>query len=221
MDTSLTLKPIELIDIGIDKLTKIPIPILSDNMISIYNIDESGIPIDSLSFIINTSLSINGLSGSCTINSVYPITLTFNWGNNRFNQVNISGNTTIDENSGFYYDSNGTYTILITGGVSLITNFEMINQGITSILPYNLKKLTFFNLSGNSLTTINMDGLIYLKYIYLQYNKIIDVDFDIYIAADTFLSFNGYINTVGNSSPTIYSEIDRNNLISKGWTLTY
>lgn len=45
MDTLLTLKPIELIDIGIDKLTKIPIPILNENVVSDWDYDSMNLPI--------------------------------------------------------------------------------------------------------------------------------------------------------------------------------
>ena len=45
MDPKLNLKPIELIDVGIDKFTKIPIPILNENMISTFEM-ENNVPSD-------------------------------------------------------------------------------------------------------------------------------------------------------------------------------
>ena len=96
----------------------------------------------------------------------------------------------------------------------------MNDQGLTSVSLTNLKKLITLDLSNNYLTTININGLIYLKYIYLGYNNISDVDYDIYISADTFLSLNGTIDTTGNALPTVYSEQDRNSLKIKGWVLS-
>jgi hypothetical protein len=51
-------------------------------------------------------------------------------------------------------------------------------------------------------------------------NDVID---DLYIEADTFLTFGGTMSTIGttNGKPSIYSDISRNSLNSKGWNLSY
>jgi len=218
MDTSLTLKPVELIDIGIDKLTKLPIPILNDNIISTLTVDDDNIPIDSLIFVINTLK--NSLSVSFTIVSSNSMTLSADWGDGKVAQkINI-----IEENENvinYDYDDNGIYTINISGGVSLINSLVMNNQGVTSIIIRNLKKLNILSLKKNYLSTIDINGLIELNSINVSGNSILDVDYDIYIPANTFLSYNGNIDTTGNALPTSYSDLDRNSLLSKGWTIIY
>jgi hypothetical protein len=74
MDPKLKLKPVELIDIGIDKLTKIPTPILNNNTISTYTV-ENGVPIDT--FVINFNAFYSNQTLITTISSDYEINLNF------------------------------------------------------------------------------------------------------------------------------------------------
>lgn len=217
MDTLLTLKPIELIDIGIDKLTKIPIPILNENVVSDWDYDSMNLPIDYIVIEYDGSYEFNS-----NINSKIPITITFDWGDGSSSNQNI-GLGGIGNQTGHTYAQSGIYTINIIGPVSLI-NSLIIGSGMTSINLSECKSLEYLDLRNNKLTTIDLDGLINLKNISLQNNNIVDVDYDIYIIADTFPISNTstyLINTFGNSPPTIYSEEARNSLIIKGWGLTY
>lgn len=214
MDTLLTLKPIELIDVGIDKLTKLPVPILNDNIVSNWEYDGFNLPIDYIIIEFDGSKDFN-----CYISAKIPITLTFNWGDDS-NSQNYSFNPYNTVPIKQYLES-GIYTINIIGPVSLITELK-IGSGVRSIYLKDCKNLQSLDLSNNYLTTIDLDGLINLYHIDVSNNDIVDVDYDIYITADTvpisILNASKYlINTYGNSLPTIYSKENRDSLYYKGW----
>lgn len=218
MDPKLKLKPTELIDIGIDKYTKIPVPILSSNMISIFDI-ENGIPTDSFIFKYNSNYDLNF---SATIILDYPITLSIDYGDGfTENRIMLTGGTTIGRN----YTSAITYTITITGWLDKVVGIISNNGSISSISLNYVKKLSYLDLSNNRLTNLELDGLVYLNTIKLDDNyfpnNIID---DLYIITDTFLTFNGNMSTTGtnNGKPSIYSNSAITSLSSyKGWTLLY
>jgi hypothetical protein len=217
MDSKLKFKPIELLDIGIDKLTKIPIPILNDNIISTFDM-ENGVPTDS--FILTYDAS-SGYTFQMTLTSSDTILLSLDYGDGSTGSFLIStGGTPVTHT----YLSAITYTITASGWLEKITNFICLN-GITHVEINNIKKLNYLDLSNNHLTKLNLDGMIYLNFINLEDNYLSndEVD-DIYIVADTFLTFAGYINTVGtnNGKPSVYSEASREDLdLNKNWTLSY
>lgn len=225
MDPNLRLKPIELLDIGIDKHTKIPIPILNNNVISTFNMDN-GVPVDSFIFTFDSTYSNKGVSA--TISSTYNIILSFNWGDGSAvdNWTITSGGTSVSH----IYTSATTYTITAYGWLEKINSLIILPSGstyggITAANILALKKLTNLNLSNNRLTKLSLDGMIYLNNISLDNNYLTnDVIDDLYIEADTFLTFNGNMSTLGttNGKPSIYSDFARNSLTSyKGWTLNY
>lgn len=219
MDPKLKLKPTELIDIGIDKYTKIPVPILTTNMVSTIDI-ENGVPTDSFIFTYNANYSLNF---SATINLNYPLTLSIDYGDGfTENRMMLSGGTTIGRN----YTSAHTYTITVTGWLDKVIGIISNNGAITSASLTYVKKLVNLDLSNNRLTNLDLYGLVYLNTMILDNNYFPnDVIDDLYIVADTFLTFNGLISSTGtnNGKPSIYSESARNSLSSayKGWELIY
>lgn len=221
MDPNLKLKPIELLDIGIDKHTKIPIPILNNNVISTFDM-ENGIPVDSFVLTLDARY---GTSFNATVNSTYNIILSFNWGDSNLVEPwsITSGGTSITHT----YASAITYTITVYGWLEKINSLIISSGGITRANILSLKKLSSLDLSNNRLTNLTLDGMIYLNNISLDNNYLTnDVIDDLYIEADTFLTYYGNKNmsTVGtnNGKPSIYSEYARYSLTSyKGWTLNY
>lgn len=224
MDPKLTLKPIELIDIGIDKLTKIPVPILYDNMISTFDI-EDGVPTDSCFFEFDAKYSNKIFS--ITIVSDYLINLSFNYGDNSNiqNFLITTGGTSIL----YEFASAITYTITISGWIEKIKSISVLSVsgdgGVLSAILSKIKKLSYLDLTNNRLTNLNLNGLIYLNTIKLDDNYLPnDVIDDLYIEADTFLTFNGNMSTTGNNNgkPSVYSNQSRNSLeVYKGWILNY
>lgn len=218
MDSKLFFKPSELIDIGIDKLTKIPVPILNNNVISTYD-TANGVPSDS--FI----LTFIGTEFSVYLESDYNITIFANFGNGISISYLISGGTQIS----YKYPSNYTYTITFTGWLDKIkslicTNYG--NVGLISVSINRLKKLSNLDLSNNLLNDLDLSGLVHLNSITLNDNYFSnDVIDDLYIEVDTFLTFEGNMSTIGinNGTPSIYSDISRTSLgpYGKGWTLNY
>ncbi len=224
MDPKLTLKPIELIDVGIDKLTKIPIPILSNNMVSTFDV-ENGVPTDSCFFEFDANYSNKIFS--ITLVSEYLINLSFNYGDNSTIQnylITNSGTSIMYE-----FASAITYTITITGWIEKIKSIIVLSVsgggGVLSATLSKTKKLSYLDLTNNRLTNLYLNGLIYLNTIKLDDNYFPnDVIDDLYIEADTLLTFNGNLSTTGinNGKPSIYSSYARNSLsVYKGWTLNY
>ena len=220
MDPKLKLKPIELLDIGIDKLTKIPIPILNDNVISTFNMDN-GVPTDSFIFTFNC---YTGATLSFMIVSNYQIILSIDYGDGTpVADIQISGATQISH----IYTSAYTYTITVSGWLEKITTLILngdVGKAVITAYLNRLTKLSYLDISNNRLTGFNMDGMIYLNTIYLDSNYLTnDAIDDLYIEADTFLTFNGNMSTGGatNGKPSIYSNDAINSLYSKGWTLNY
>lgn len=217
MDTKLIFKPLELIDIGIDKFTKIPIPILNENMISTFNTDND-IPSDT--FILTLDASYNNIF-SMTLSSDYNVDLIFNYGDGIIETISIiTGGTSLSHT----FTGSTVYTITISGWLDKIKSIISINGSINSAFLNKLKKLSYLDLSNNRLSELNLENMIYLNKIYLNDNYFSnDIIDDLYIVADTFLTFNGYIYTTGinNGKPSIYSEDSRYNLISKNWNLNY
>lgn len=222
MDTKLKLKPIELIDIGIDKLTKIPVPILNDNMVSTFD-NDNGVPVDSFTIVFDSHFG----DFSATLYSNYQIDLSLDYGDGNTQDFVLSSgtSTSIIHN----YTSAATYTITATGWLDKITSLIILPYnysigGTNTVSINNMKNLSYLDLTGNYLTQINLDGMISLNTIKLidNYFSNDEID-DIYNVADTFLTFGGYINTTGdnNGKPSVYSNIARTSLISKGWTLNY
>jgi hypothetical protein len=223
MDSKLYLKPIELLDIGIDKLTKIPIPILNNNIITISN-TENGIPSDS--FIIKFNAAYSDQTLNMTVFSDYDIDLYFDFGDGIIDSWGVTETGQFIQHT---FPSALTYTVTATGWLDRIKTLIISPSGttgaVTSAYLGNLKKLSYLDLADNRLINIDLSKLIYLNNINLFNNYLTnDVIDDLYINADTFLTFNGNINTLGtnNGIPSIYSSASRNNLtVYKEWVLSY
>jgi len=222
MDPKLTFKPIELLDVGIDKLTKIPVPILIDNMISTFDNDD-GVPVDSFNIVFDSNYSSGYLT--ITLTSTYPTNLTFDFDDGYTPTLLISGDTVVQN----YYATSGKYSVNVFGDLNKITRMFINPSGTTvgglvSASLNNLKKLSYLDLSDNLLSQLNIEGMIYLNNIILKnnyiYNNYID---DLYNTSDMIPLFNGTIDTTGtnNGTPSVYSLEARNNLIFKGWSLNY
>jgi hypothetical protein len=216
MDTKLKLKPIEVLDIGIDKLTKIPVPILNVNMVSTYDMD-GGVPSDSFLLYYNAGY---GYTFYVTLVSSDSFNLYIDYGDgtNETNMI-LTGGTIVSHT----YTSATTYTITMSGWLDKITSLTVLN-GLSSVSINYLKKLSTLNLSGNILTNINIENMIYLKNINLSNNYFLNDEIDdIYNTADTFLIFGGSIDTTGanNGTPSVYSTNAINSLINKFWTLNF
>lgn len=221
MDPKLRFKPIELLDIGIDKLTKIPIPILNDNIISTFDVDNE-LPSDS--FVINFDANYNNKYFLINIASFdYSVNLSFNYGDESVieNILVPTGSTLIQHT----YPSAITYTITVTGWLDKINKITSTTGGITSATLTSIRYLSELDLNNNRLTELSLNNLINLNRIILDNNYFPNnaID-DLYINADTYLTFNGYMSTIGvnNGKPSIYSDFAINSLKSyKGWTLNY
>jgi Leucine-rich repeat (LRR) protein len=220
MDSKLKLKPIELIDIGIDKHTKIPIPILSENIISTYDI-ENGLPSDVFKLVFDTNYADSSKFIASMTSVDYDIIISIDWGDGEViehQSIQMTGNQ-IEHT----YITNGIYTITISGWLEKITSLIVIMGGIKEINISNIKKLTHLDFSNNLLTSIDIYGLVYLKNIYLKNNYLTNDEIDdLYINADTCLTYYGELFTDGdnNGVPSIYSQTQRDSLMSKGWTIT-
>jgi hypothetical protein len=225
MDKKLKLKPIELLDIGIDKLTKIPVPILSDNMVSTFDM-ENGLPSDSFIFTFDSHYSSGVFSITLVPDPAYPVSLSFNYGDNNIETILINTGGTIISHP---YINESIYTITIGGWIEKINSLIVSPSGTTDggVLTASITKikgLNYLDLSSNKLTNIILDGLINLNTIKLDDNYFPnDVIDDLYIEADTFPRYSGYMSTVGtnNGKPSIYSTYARDSLVEKGWTLSY
>lgn len=220
-DPNLTYKPIELIEIGVDKHTKIPIPILNENLLISYDTiiivtgSTTGVTsTDKFTFEIKATI---GMTFNCLFYSTNTTTLNIDWGDGviediNFNTYHLTGHT---------YSSNEFFTITFVGDLQYITTLTadgaIINANITTI-----KNLTSLTLANNLLLDLDINNLIYLTHLNLENNSLLDVDkyFNI-LNSNSLLS--GYINTSGinNNIVTTLSNTSRNNLISYGWNLIY
>lgn len=213
MDTKLKFKPIELIDIGIDKHTKIPMPILADNIIFTNDV-VNGVPINSF------TIKVSTLSFNMKINNIRNISLSINYGDGTLKT--LTGTTITDSHT---YLTNTEKTIEISGDLDKITGFTCTDSGIVEIHILKLFKLNHLYLSGNSIEEIDIKGIVSLNTIDIKNNYLnaSSID-DIIINANTFLTYNGLIELTGtnNSKPSVYSELAIDNLTNnKLWTLNY
>jgi len=224
MDSKLSLKPSELIDIGIDKYTKIPIPILNENMIPTFE-KENGVPVDSFEFYFDSNYSDKTISATLYSDKETNLSINFGDSSNIFNFAISTGGTVIEH----VYATTAIYKVILTGWIERIKSIIILsnnseNGGVVSIFLKNVKRLYSLNLSNNRLTNIDISGLIYLNNINLNNNYLTnDVIDDLYIDADTFLTYSGDINTSGdnNGKPTVYSESARSSLNGKDWRMNY
>jgi len=222
MDPKLKLKPVEILDIGIDKLTKIPVPIYNDNVVSTYDM-ENNLPTDTISFTFDSNYSNNTFGITLTTN--YETKLYFNYGDGNTSEATINGTSYLP----YTYTSFSIYTITISGWLNKLTDIILLplpssDGGLLSINIRNARKLNNLNLSGNLLTSIDISGLIYLNNIDLSNNYLTNDEIDdIYINADTTVKYTGSIDTTGtnNGTPSVYSSYARSSLLSKSWTLNY
>lgn len=216
MDSKLKLKPVELLDVGIDKHTKIPIPILNENILSEFDM-ENGLPTDTFIMTFNSSVC----DFNMTVKSSTDISLYLDYGDNTFESWVITSNGTSILHT---YLTGATYTIIATGWLDKITDLIILG-GLVNINLNSLKKLNSLDLQNNLLETLSLDGLIYLNTISLNNNYFPnDVIDDLYIDADTFLTYNGYMSTIGNNNgiPSVYSDVAINSLTNyKFWSLNY
>lgn len=219
MDTKLSLKPIELIDIGIDKHTKMPMPILTENLVY-TNDNDDGVPLNTF------VLKLKSTTLSVKMDCEKSISLEINFGDTGYTTT-VSGDTILVN---YTYPSIVEKTITITGDLNKITGLTCVNVGLNDVDISTLKKLKYLNLSGNTLTFVNLTGLFNLNYIDLNNNNLNSSSTDdVFIQANTFLAYGngidiGIINVVGinNSPPSTYSLLERTNLQNiKRWTLNY
>lgn len=225
MDPKLRLKPIELLDIGVDKLTKIPVPILSSNINPTFAM-ENELPNDT--FILTFDSNYSDAILSFTFFTDYQIYLTFNFGDGFIeNWIIPSGYTSMLH---VYTGATTTYNVTVNGWLDRIKTLIILPSGtteggVTTADITQMKKLSYVDLSNNRLTSLSLSGMIYLNTIKLDNNYFTnDIIDDLYIDADTFLTFNGSMSTTGinNGVPSIYSDIARNSLtVYKQWTLNY
>ena len=219
-DPNLVFKPIELIEIGVDKHTKIPIPILNENLLITYDLltgSTSGVSYNTFSFQIN---SLSGLF-NYILQSVNTTTLNIDWGDGSiiqtitFNGI-YSGNHT--------YSVGQLYTASFQGDLQYIS---LLSVGNNDIVDANLTKITNLNnldLSNNNIIgPFNISGLIYITNLNLGNNYLSEVDSYYNVIDSNGSLLNGFINTSGlnNATVTSSSNISRNNLTLKGWSLKF
>ena len=209
-DPDLIYKPIELIEIGIDKHTKIPIPILNENLQLTYDLltgvtsgsTTGSTSYDSFKFVTkmtNGTFSYSLISSNST-------TLTIDWGDgSSLETISFNG-----VHSGTHiYISDQLLTITFSGDLQYIYYVFAANNVIFKTDVSKLKNLVTLNLNDNVLSEIDINGLIYLNDLHLKNNNIettlsvnnVDVLFNI---LDTNGKINGDIDTsgTGNSSVT-------------------
>ena len=223
-DPNLTYKPIELIDIGVDKHTKIPIPIQSENMQITYDLltgvtsgsTTGTTSYDTFSFGEKRITFIYSLQSSTN-----PTNLTISWGDGNVESITIPAYGIF--NGTHTYAIEDFHTITFSGDLQYITYLfaegaiVSINTNITK-----LKNITNINLNNNSLIDLDISGLIYLQHLYLYNNALTDSD-KFYNLLDSNGLTSGNIDTSGggNSPVTLASVASRATLSLKGWTLTY
>ena len=225
-DPNLVFKPIELIEIGVDKHTKIPIPILNDNFSITYDLltgatsgtTTGSTSYDSFSFTVKGILSFNYI-----LQSVAPTILNINWGDG------TSGETIVFNG---YYIGSHTYvsggntieTSIFSGNLQYITHLSANGNNIISANVTKISNMTSLDLSSNHLMNpLDITGLIYITNLYLNDNYLLECD-SYYNNIDSNGSLmNGTINTGGgnNAIVTSSSASSRSSLSLKGWVLTY
>jgi hypothetical protein len=220
-DSNLTYKPIELIEIGVDKHTKIPIPILNENLLISYDTiiivtgDTTGITsTNKFTFYIKATI---GMNFNCIFYSTNSTSLNINWGDGTIEDINFNTYHLI----GHTYLDNEFFTITFIGDLQYITSLTadgaIINTDIITI-----KNLSSLTLANNLLLDLNINNLMYLTYLNLENNSLLDVD-KYYNSLSSNGLLSGYINTSGNNNSVVtsLSNASRSNLISYGWNLIY
>lgn len=223
MDSNLILKPIELLDIGIDKLTKMPVPILNENMVSTFD-NDNGVPTSTFNFTYDASYG--GLTIIISLSAIYPTNITFDFGSGQTETFLVqTGNTSKTH----VYTYLRQYTITIYGDLDKISKLYLNGcGGIISANLNNLRKLIILDISGNRLTSLNLGGMIYLQNISVKDNYLYNDDIDDVYATTDLIPYNPLavaksLDTTGpnNGTPSSYSTIAISNLTFKGWTLLH
>lgn len=139
--------------------------------------------------------------------------------------ISITGieNTNLTE---FNFEASGYNPDFSQSYFSNLTNINGINNGITSVDFTNLTQLQYFNYTGNYINTIsnitslgNIQNIIFFN----MNNNGLDLDAvnTIFVVINSFGTSNGVIDLANNTAPNVVSLADRNDLISRGWTLFY
>lgn len=222
-DSNLVYKPIELIEIGVDKHTKIPIPILNENLVITYDLitgtttTTSGTTTGSTSY---NWFSFNISSGlfSIILVSNNPTTLTVDWGDG--SSENISFNGYWMKTHTYMVDAD--YTVKFSGDLQYIIGVSVENNFVKSANLKNITNIIKITLDNNELTDLDITGLIYLKGLVLTNNNLVETD-KFFNLLDYNGLFGGVIETAGgsNASVTSLSQPARNNLVAKTWSLAY
>ena len=225
-DPNLTYKPIELIEIGVDKHTRIPIPILNENLLIIHDTitgTTSGSTTgttssDIFSFEVKFVSLINF---NYILHSISPTTLNIDWGDGTLETILVNGGYS----SSHSYVNSDFYLITFQGNLQYIDTLTATGRIISSDIS-KLKNLISLNLSNNPLPSVDISQLIYITNLNLSNNLLTDSDLYFNIL-DSFGTSFGNIDTSGgygiyyNSSVTSTSNLSRTNLGLKGWTLTF
>jgi len=221
-DPNLTYKPIELIDIGVDKHTKIPLPILTENLLITYDLltgVTSGSTTGSTSYDTFTFIVDSSTSFSYTFESTNTTTLSVDWGDgSSLENITFSG-----VYSGSHtFASDGVFRVIFSGDLQYIYHLSSNSNLINKVDITKIKNLTTLNLNDNIIDEMEINDLVYLRYLYLNTNTFDDVD-KFFNELDSNGLINGVIDTggTGNAPVTATSLVARTNLVSKGWTLTY
>jgi Leucine-rich repeat (LRR) protein len=155
------------------------------------------------------------------LQSISPTTLDIDWGDGletiTFNGYYIGSHT---------YSANNFFGITFQGDLQYLRSVTVNGGGIFISNVMNINNLTSLTLSNNILPDFDITGLLYLTHLDLSNNNLVDVD-KFFNILDSNGLLNGYINTSGmgiaglNAHVTTISQVSRNNLILKGWTLVY
>ena len=168
MDPKLKLKPIELLDIGIDKHTKIPVPILNDNVVSTFNM-ENGAPSDSFTFSFDSHYS----------GQVFSATIISDWDTNLVGEVgtSINSNLTFCKNINATLPLEGLFKLFQIfrshGLVAQVANWAQVLQRSFSAFAFRnvvpalkTKRIYFLALAAVAIRFLNAD--IFLPYGHAQ-----------------------------------------------------
>ena len=222
-DPLLTYKPIELLEIGVDKHTKIPIPILNENLLIS---SATGISYNTFSFKVESSISVESITFSFSyfIQNTNSINtdLNIDWGDGTSEVIPINPYHS-NSSSPKIYNVGQSYTIIFSGNLQYIEYIQIDNSNVTYCDITKIKNLETLSLNTNSLSDLDISGLIYLRELYLNQNKLLNVD-KFFNTLDINGLLSGKINTsgIGNSSVTNVSLDSRTNLINnKDWSLVY
>jgi len=214
-DPNLIYKPIELIEIGIDKHTKIPIPILNENLLITYDSLTGSTQINDNIFYFNLTSSsffeYSIISDSIT-------TLNINWGDGNIENITFNGSFANNHT----YIINQNYTITFYGNLNHIKRISA-NGNISNGDFTKIRNLESLDLSNNVLIDLNIDGLIYIKNLVLHNNILVDSDKYFNIINSNTNIYGGLIDTAGGTNRyiTSVSSISRDNLLLKTWRLYY